>query len=233
MKLIKSFCCLAATCLCFALAHAQTATVVPKIGGFRIGTSLTKIKANESLTSNNEVLRDLAGLAITVFLERPYSEKVSLQTELSFLNRGFRITSDYTYRGTTSKIDVRAVLNFLELTLLPKYRFGDQPSISLFAGAGLNFALSGKTKASTTINNKTTKTETKLDFAKDKMKRFDLSVPFGASIGYRIGKFDLVGDVRYMVGLVNFSIPENADDKFRSWHRGLAISVGGRMPLTF
>ena len=131
-------------------------------------------------------------------------------------------------------IESQQTVNWLEIPILAKVKFGEADGVGggLFFGPSIGYGLSGKQKttSSITINGKTTTStdsET-LNFKDDEHSRVDVGLNIGGEVTYH----GLFFDARYQLGVTNMVTSSSNNDDIKANTRGLALTVGYRIPLS-
>lgn len=216
------------SCLMLSAISAQTHLLIGARAGLNVATykfdQNTTPTSGGSSTNNNALL-----LTVGVPLEINFDQRFALQVELNFIQKGFLSKFELTTQGMAFKGDNAVIINWLEMPILAKARFGKKAGVGggLFFGPSIGYGLSGKNKGSfvTTQNGTSTTTtnEQKVDFKQDDHSRLDIGLNLGGEINY----WGLFLDARYQFGLTNMAI--DADIKVQT--RGLALTLGYRIPI--
>lgn len=208
---------------------------LPKIGAgffcFDDGNTDTEIKQKARI-----------GFVAGAGLQIPITERVSIQPELLFSNKGGKEVYESDGYGSTDK----TILNYIEVPILAQYNIlGDrEEDFNFFAEAGpyLGVGVNGKVKSESTGMYGGGTTETPVKFKKGEAmdyegvykKRLDMGVSLGTGIAKKIGKGKAVLDLRYNLGLTN--LPNKAsfngsstEEKARN--RSWVLSIGYAFPL--
>jgi len=157
------------------------------------------------------------------------SDFISIQPELLFLQKGVKFIPS----GLTSVRDYTISLNYIELPVLMKFKFGDQDKTNFFVTAGPSFGYtaSGNTKLVTAIFGGSKEEERDLSFNSDDdgYRRFETSASLGLGLALPIGNGKLVFETRYLLGLSDLNFDDNAEVTMKN--RGLSLSAGYMVPL--
>lgn len=176
---------------CFLMAQASF--------GLRGGVNLAK---TSSKGGGIEVTTDaVTGLNLAAVLELGITENFAVQPELAFVQKG----------GNIKDFDLKTVINYLDVPVLAKYKFGGESfGAYLAAGPSFGYALSGKSGGD--------KIEDWEDYA-----RFELGGSFGGGLGLKLVGSMVYLDLRYLLSLNNLN---SGDDDFTVRNKGIGISVG-------
>ncbi|MEM9822364.1 MAG: porin family protein [Bacteroidota bacterium] len=165
------------------------------------------------------------GINAALFVELGISKSFAIQPELNFLQKGYRVQE--MFDGLT--FDASVKLNYLELPILFKYRYGNPDAINIYAIAGpsLGYAYSGRF-----IDN-TFDFSRAVDFEVDgEFGRVDVSAVIGAGANFPVGPGAIVFDLRYHFGLSSLlELDPNVEDTEKLQNRLLNISIGYRIPI--
>jgi hypothetical protein len=215
------------------LSYAQT--LIPKAG-----VTLPKIEYEENVGAKSKI-----GFTLGVGYNIAINDLFSIQPELSFVQKGTKSKSSYTYRGDVSSytqtLEGNLTINYLELPVLAKVTFGSGTKFFLNAGPSIGFGLGGKATyeiiySETYMGETVTETmegngKVKFGDEPDEYEgedayfdnRLDLGLQFG---GGAIVANKIMIDVRYGLGFSNLWDGEEN----KSQHRVFQFTVG--IPLT-
>lgn len=219
-------------------SHAQVSI------GVRAGVNLANYKftfGSSTPTSDQPNFDNVTLLTVGVPIEMTISKNFAVQAEINFVQKGFGTTiSSINSSGSTSfsfSSDSKIIVNWLEIPILAKAKFGAAEGVggALFFGPSLGYGLSGKSKSksTTTINGVTTSSTNNetLNFKDDEHSRLDVGLNLGGELTYG----GLFLDVRYQLGVTNMITGDtsgSSNDDVKATTRGLALSVGYRLPLS-
>ena len=191
--------------------------------GFRAGLNSATVNFEDESGLGIEPDSRL-GLDLALMASLGITEEFSIQPELHFIQKGFRLDLDF---GAGDVIESQVILNYLELPVLAKYAFGGE-TLQGFVNAGpsMGYALSGKSKA----ESNGIEEEEDLDFKEDGVKRTDFSFVLGGGLGIEAGPATVFLDIRYLLGLTNLD-DSGDDDSPTQRNRGLGFGVGILFPL--
>lgn len=199
MKTLKNSFLLLALLCCSSAAMAQL--------GVRAGINLANVDFDID-DSPVDIETDVrVGFQVAAFYEAALSDNFSLQPELTFIQKGFKIedTGD----------DLTRTLNYLEVPVLGKYNFNEgEVLFFLQGGPSFGFALSGEDKLGNQSED--------IDFEEDDVTRFDFGLQLGGGLGFPVGDGTLFFDARYLLGLTN----GNENDDPTVFNRGIGLSIG-------
>ncbi|MCP3932770.1 MAG: PorT family protein [Bacteroidetes bacterium] len=196
----------------FALLLLATSAFAQSIGfGGRIGTNL----ANVDIEGGGITLEtdSKAGLNIALLLKFGISENFSVQPEVNFMQKGYRLELDF----FDEKVESKVTFNYFEVPILAKLSFGPELIQGFVQGGpSFGFAMSGTTE--------TDGEKEDIDFDEDGFKRGEVSFIIGGGVGFNIGPGQLFVDARYLLG---FSDIYDADaDEGSVKNRGIGVGVG-------
>jgi hypothetical protein len=204
--------CITAGLVLLFSTNVKAQTFIPKAG-----MSLAKVSISEDLKElyNSPSIKYKAGFIVGVAAEFSISERISIQPELLFHQKGYTITTSETFGSATANYSETLTLNYLELPVMAKYTFG-----KFYANAGLFFGygVGGSHKGEVTFGADTEKYSGKVIFESEP-DNYDgddwfVDTPFEMGIGlgggYKLGKVML--DIRYGIGLTSiYSQKDNFD----------------------
>lgn len=184
--------------------------------GGRVGVNLSNY--NFELDEESEDFDTKAGLDIAGIVNIGLSENFSLQPELHFIQKGYKVEESFGGFSSEGKL----TLNYLEIPILAKYAFGTE-TIKAFALAGPSFGFAATGKSEFCFNGECESEDFEFD-ENDGFNRNEVSLNLGAGIGFNAGPGQLFLDVRYLLGLSNLNDDDSVDGTVKS--RGLNIGVG-------
>ena len=206
--LLTSILLLAASLTAHAQYQAGDMFVYPRIG-FAI-TNLTNNNIYYNMDSKELDSKAKAGLTVGVEAERFISAPLSVSAGVMYTNQGHKYP-DYGVDDKNAKTfwnceDSKVTMHYLQVPVMLNLYVAD--GLALKAGVEMGYLLHSKAQSVMTDgiidsdNNYVVKT-TKRQSAKntDIYRRFDLSIPMGASYEY----MHFVLDLRYHLGLANLS----------------------------
>ena len=151
------------------------------------------------------------GIVLGALLEIPLSQKVSLQPEFLYMQKG----------SSLEPLDDRLKINYLEIPILFKFKFLNKKSfgLNLVAGPSFGYASSG------TISDGSGSES--LDFDDDTIERMDIPLQLGLGASTSIGGATLFTEYRYWRSLVNIS----KSDEVTLNNSGFSAVIGVLFPL--
>ncbi len=195
-------------------ASAQI-TVIPKVG-VSIANVTSKFQGG-SISSESKV-----GLQLGAALEIGINEMFAIQPELLFIQKGGKSTFDDGFGKTSTSV----TLNYLEIPVLVKVRFGNEKlKFHVNAGPSVGIAMSGTyTREKGGVSRSE---DAKIGSSKDTddLTRTDIGLQFGGGITFS----NFVIDLRYGLGLSN-TVP-GGDANNSSLNRAIGITVGYAIPI--
>ncbi|EJF09024.1 MULTISPECIES: porin family protein [Pontibacter] len=198
--------------LLFAVGMAFTSMAQSVSFGPRVGATFSKISLSDG--DGNELedeLKYTPGLQVGVVANFNVSELLSIQPELLFVQKGYKLgDSDTHIKGTS---------NYIEVPVLAKITFGsEQVKGFVTGGPTVGYLASGKMS----MKYDGTKASDSYEF-EDEDNRMELGASFGVGLGYNLGAGALNLDVRYGLGLTSLYEVESGESKSRN--RVLGVSV--------
>jgi hypothetical protein len=165
----------------------------------------------------------------------------SLQPELNYIQKGYKGNSSgefnigeayYEYKG-----DNEIKLNYIEIPVLAKFEFGSNKfKFAAFAGPSLGFALGGKYKSTSYVDNvseektEVYKSEGDIVFYRPEGNsgdtQFDHNIDFGIQGGASVTFFNHVTlDVRYGRGLTDLNHVTESKNRVIQFSVGVPITI--------
>lgn len=213
----------------FFVTYVSAQGIVTK--GLKGGLNLANVSGDDVEDTDSRL-----GFAIGGFIAYSINEQFSLQPEIYYTSKGFKLKE----KGSESDVDYEVSysgegsvsLNYLEIPVLGV--FAVTKNINLFAGPYLDIYLNGKAKSEYEVharyldpitNEWVTEDESGSD--SEDIKSDDINSPgFGLLFGaeYLIGKISI--GVRYSMGLSTIPDEEDTDIK----HKVIQFVVGFHLP---
>lgn len=127
------------------IAHYGQLSIAPVIGTSYSSKSGIYMKSYDDKSSNNFVFGILGGLALNIDI----SKRISIQTELLYIQKGMSTSHFYPYYtyacgGVFRSGEYNVKYNFLEIPLLVKLTFGNKLKYYFAAGPYFGYAVNGK-----------------------------------------------------------------------------------------
>ena len=209
--------------LCMITTIAQTKYGVQASG------VMSSASFNEN--ANDHIDKDLnAGFGAGVYAEIPLNNKLSLKPGLNFLQKGVKVSNNFTDEGIQYKQNVKANLNYVEVPVLAVYNFkGAAGKWFVGAGPSASYGISGKLKGDLEISDGEGSQRESFNvhaFKKENdngadFKRLDLGV--GAVAGHNISK-NMAVQLNYLHGLRNIASASGfSNDRFKN--RNMMLSL--------
>ena len=190
------------------------------IGG-RVGVNLANVSINSD--GFNFSPDRIFGINAAFFAEFGIGNNIAIQPELSFLQKGWRLK--FEFFGSLADNSVK--LNYIDVPILFKYKFGPPNAVNGYAilGPSFGYAFSG------TVKDHVADTSESIEFSDDDgFKRTELGAVIGVGMGFPAGTGNFIFDLRYNLGITNLSDDPSVEDD-TAYNRGINISVGYRAPL--
>ncbi|MCU0353830.1 MAG: PorT family protein [Cytophagales bacterium] len=218
-------------CICINLLAKAQFIITPKLG-----VTVSTMSLSDNVAFGD--VKSKAGLALGAAFELPLTDALSIQPELLFVQKGWRETS--------SSAEIRLGLNYLEIPVLAKYRFGEADELHFFGYAGpyFGFGLGGRYRFSGggSSESATVRFGDEPDNysgndlylgGSDEVSRMDAGLNIGAGVGLPLGPGVATFEARYGLGLVNLNKPGQGQSRsdVLSQHRVFGIFVGYSLSL--
>ena len=174
--------------------------------GVRAGGVSSTVRFEAANTSID--VKSATNLALGLFVELPFGDVLSIQPELNYLGRGFKVEG-------SGEADTKFA--YVDLGALVKLRFGSDSPVGFYVGAGpfYSYLLSGKIG------------DEDINFdVEDTPRRGDVSVAGAAGVTFG-GDLRFFGEVRYIYGLSDLQ----DDDAVQINNRTFMITGGVMVPI--
>lgn len=204
--------------------------------GFRVGANLSNLNlSKESLASLNISKESLLGMALAIPVEFKVHKNVSIQTELGFLQKGFKSIQSINAGTSTVKSELKNYTNYASIPVMIKIHTASR-LVQVYANVGPDAAWkikSGQTgQTTTTLDNQTSTTEVKNDINLEGQKRLAIGLQGGAGVKVKLGSAALVLDGRFLTelkdenGNINIAGLKEKSAKTQGWMTSLGIVFG-------
>ena len=201
--------------------------------GFSAGLNSSKVSSSD-VAGFSPNFKSIDGSRIAALVEVGITEKFSIQPEIAYANKGFKIKEglDLKLFGFELPLGVEAVTKFkyVEIPLLAKYKFGDK-AVKAYVVAGPNFGYATKAKLKTRANFivDIPLTNSDINLQSNNIQRFDIGAVIGAGLDFNVGKGSLFLDARYIHGFSKIDNISIADLSVQN--RSFGVSVGYKFLL--
>ena len=168
--------------------------------GLNMGALMNQYQGNDHSGSKR---LPAAGLHIGVF--------ANFGGDVFSFNPGINITTKGCMnKGTDLNYTAKSNFNYIELPLLLRITLGEN-DFNGYINAGIYgaFMMSGKTKVKSDLTTETSK----IDFATDNYRRFDVGAIIGGGVQYELGPGKLFFDARFGMRFIGIDSNPSTDDK--------------------
>lgn len=199
---------------------------------------LSNYTAEYDNTTNNIEENYFTGMQLKATFEFELSKNLAFQPEITLIQKGIKAHISNENNFSSSEEDLIIKINYLQIPLLLKVKFGGKIKGYLAFGPNLGIALGGKIKENGTYQYdsfpaETYEDESPLSFSNDEetvasFKKVDLSILGKVGMTYPLGKGAFFGDIGYDYGFSNLrkEDDDNDDDFDPINNRGFVLSVG-------
>jgi hypothetical protein len=200
--------------------------------GIRVGANISNININPSdLTTLGLTKEKLLGMALSVPVTFKVHKNVSIQTELGFLQKGFKSVQSVRAGTTDIKTELKNYTNYVEIPVMLQLHTASR-LVQVYANVGPDaaWAMQGRSTGTTTTTNDgvTNSANVNETISFDGQKRLAIGLQGGGGIRVKLGKTALVLDGRFLTSLKDeqgkFNIA-GLKDKFAKT-QGWATSMG-------
>jgi hypothetical protein len=214
MKNIKIAMCIGLLALLTNNIQAQ----VKSFAGFTTGINYGSFKFEKN--EDTDATTYIKGLFLSGFAEVQINGRLSIQGELTFIQKGFKIEVE-------NVAAIRTKLNYFEIPLLLKYDFVKEDELDLVLYAGPSFGFLRNQKDSYQIDDHW-KTLDEPVFPKSEYNSTETGIAFGIAVRAKAGAGKFIFDVRSntAVGPVIKSV-----DNGNIRNTGIVLAVGYAFPL--
>jgi len=193
---------------------AFTLTYFPSVSQSSLGLRAGAHIAWQTVEGTDFNPESVTGLTFGLIFETSVSNKLYIQPELAFLQKGFRTQ---VVNNIGENFELRFHLAHIEMPLLAKYKAGTgSVQYYLAAGPAIGYAVGGTTIAYGNIKEPFGPREWK-DYS-----RLELGGSLGAGLQIGRGRVRWLVDIRYSSSLHDLAQEDNA----KSLNRGFSLSCG-------
>ncbi len=187
--------------LFFSITFSSAQTV-----GLRVGANLSNLKFDQaSLTRLGITKESLVGLALAIPIEFKVHKNVSIQTELGFLQKGFKSVQSVRSGNATIKSELSNYADYANIPVMVKLHTASR-LVQVYVNIGPDAAW----KASSTQSGQTTTTvdggspntvSTNNNVNLDGQKRLAIGIQGGGGVKVNLGKWGILLDGRFLTDL--------------------------------
>lgn len=201
-------------------------------GGFRMGLSGQNVYLTDALDAIIPEFRNMTGANVGAFAEFQLHEHFSLQPELAFQVKGFKIREDADINLFNIPLPVGVTsisrFSYVELPLLAKARFGNESvQAYLLAGPAVGYAVRGKMVNRARAFFEFDLFETEIDLDAVGYERTELSGIAGGGLELLLGRGKLLLEARYQHGFTQLYDIPLVNEQIRN--EGFGFSLGYAM----
>lgn len=202
---------IALTALLFLAANVAEAQIR---AGAKAGVNFARVNVDDD--NLNDETESVPGLLIGGFINFNIAPVISIQPEVNFSQKGYKMDYEADVMGSTVTTSTTATLNYLEIPVNVKVGLGP---LYAMAGPYFGYALSGEV---TTKVDDTENTDD-IDFEESETSRTDFGLNVAAGYKKGIGPVNVFGEVRYGMGFTDLDETDNSEMK--NSHLGVYVGV--------
>jgi len=200
-----------------------------------VNSGLSNLEGNEFISYNRG-----NGLLLGLMGQFGINEKLSVATELNFIQKGSSSEGNFDFLGVSSEFKNTTTINSIEIPILLRFTAGENLKFYGNVGPYLGYAIGGRIKGENTTGGQTETEKGKIFFKdepenysgddlyiEDGFNRTELGVYFGGGIMKDLGGGSLVIDARFGLGLTDTNDLETEPDGYEpNKFNNIAISIG-------
>jgi hypothetical protein len=232
------------TLLCLVYLFIMTTPVTAQVNiGIKGGATISTVDFNFSRNGNHSLggyqstsisdltvierkYQNVQGYCFAFSVQKKLTEKLGLQLEVQYDQKGFHEFVSAVYLGTNYSQDLSTRFTYIDLPILLDYNLFKKGKFEINGLGGLNigYALLSEQTYSAFGDSRTYKYE----LTSNNFNRVDLSLVGGVGFCYYLGGNALTLDTRYAFGL---SSTELSDVLNKSQNRVISLLLGYRLAL--
>ncbi len=169
--------------------------------GIRVGRNVANYAFNKDSLAKLGITNDkLAGWAIAVPVEFKVNKNFTIQTDLGFIQKGFKSAQSINAGASTLKTELKNYTNYATLPVLIRmHSTGRFLQAYVNVGADATYAINGSSTGTSTLGNISTEVNKTIDLGGT--NRLNLGLQGGAGLKLKLGKIALVLDGRFLTDL--------------------------------
>lgn len=206
----------------------QTASAQVQVG-FRAGANWGAVSKPEFLDNFSPTFRLSPGPTGAIFLEAPVSNRLSIRTEVAYVQKGFVIDEGFDLPIGNWDLPFGARVayqtRYLELPVLAKINLNDGPvQIYMLAGAAAGYAMNGRIRTRTSGIFRSQPIDVDMNMNTMGYNRWDFSAIGGLGLSAEVGPGKFFVETRYEHGFSRqYDLPFI---QLPIRNRGLSASIG-------
>lgn len=200
--------------------------------GLRIGRNVSNYTFNKDSLSKLGITKDnLSGWALAIPVEFTINKNVSIQTDLGFIQKGFKSAQSIQSGTSTTQTELKNYTNYAILPVMLRVHTAGR-FLQAYANVGPDaaFAINARSTGTSKVGN--TSTDVNQDVSLDGTKRLTIGLQGGAGLKLKLGKIALVLDGRFLTDLKdnegNFNVQGLKDKGFstKNWVTSFGFVFG-------
>lgn len=212
----------------FAFVISQQAFAQLSVGA-KAGAQWSNVYTKEAFDNAASNLKSINEITYGVVLNYAITDNISLQTEVNFLEKGFRVdeNTDQALFGLNVPLGVELFtkFNYIEVPIMGKYTFGDnviKPYV--LAGPTLGYATSGEVEAKATVLVPINVGTYDIDLESINYEKFEIGAVAGGGLVVDLNAVQIFADARYQLGFTQVNEIPYVDEKVKN--KGVSLSGG-------
>ena len=200
--------------------------------GLRVGRNISNFSFNKDSLAQLGITNDkLAGWAVAVPIEFKVNKNVSIQTDLGFIQKGFKSVQSIQTGTTTTKTELKNYTNYAILPVMLRLHTAGR-FFQVYANVGPDAAFAINSRATGTTSVGSVSTDVNQTMSLEGTKRLTVGLQGGAGLKFKLGKIALVLDGRFLTDLKdsegNFNLQGLQDKAFstKNWVTSFGVVFG-------
>jgi uncharacterized protein YunC (DUF1805 family) len=197
--------------------------------GAKAGVYTSFLSTTDAVDNVTPDIESVTSPTFGLVSEIAIGENFAFQPELLYTTKGFKMTESMNINlgglPIPAGVTARTKINYLELPLLAKYKFGENNlKFNIMAGPVLGYAINGHLKSDANLIIDINTVKNKIDLDALNYERFEVNAAVGAGVTYEMEGGKLFADVRYVQGFTDLYKAPVVDLNLRN--RGVGVTVG-------
>lgn len=208
------------TCLLVLLICMISNTNGQNAIGGKIGYNIATFRGD---TDDFEDKGFIFGFQFGGIFEYGINEQFSIQPEVVYIKKG----ASNEFLGADGDGQTDFLLNYIELPILVKYKYGSTDNLNLYLTGGptIGYLQGGRSETDLFIGGERIEENMDINFGdEDSFRRFEIGIALGIGANLPLGSGNLFGEARFSTGITDLNDNNLSDSSTNNI--GLGLSIG-------